>query len=187
MSPPQMKELLLQSLEHGRGVVLVYRAALECVVNEHLRDEWQKCFDEAENHVSVLTRVCIALGFDPGERTPGCEIVHHIGIGLVVAIKRAIATSDAETAELVACDCVVLAETRHQANWDLLCHSSNALDDRSGRLLAKACAELEDAEDGRLRRARSWSRELWLQSLGLEARIPPPKTRRAPHTQDAAV
>ena len=169
-----MKELLLQSLEHGRGVVLVYRTALECVVNGHLRREWETYFDKAENHVAILTRACIALGLDPGERTPGCEIVHHIGIGLVVAIKRAIATSDAQTAELVACECLVLAETRHHANWELLCACANALDDDSGRLLGDACGEIQDREDERLQRVRSWSRELWLQSLGLEARLPPP-------------
>jgi hypothetical protein len=45
MSPSQMKELLLQSVEHGRGVVLVYRTALECVVDERLRAEWGKYFD----------------------------------------------------------------------------------------------------------------------------------------------
>jgi hypothetical protein len=111
---------------------------------------------------------------DPGERTPGCEIVHHIGIGLVVAIKRAMATDGARTAELVACECVVLAETRHHANWELLCECAQALDGESGKLLSAACAELEDGQDKRLHRTRSWSRELWLLALGLQAQIPPP-------------
>ena len=31
MIPAQLKELLLQSLEHEKGGVLVYRTALECV------------------------------------------------------------------------------------------------------------------------------------------------------------
>jgi len=173
MSPSQAKELLLQALEHGRGVVLVYRTALECAVNEHLRSEWETCFDQTENHLAILTRACIALGLDPGERTPGCEIVHHLGIGLVVAMKRAMATGDAQAAELVACECVVLAETRDHTNWDLLCECARTLDDDSGRLLAHACAEVQDEEDQHLYRARSWNRELWLRSLGLEARIPP--------------
>ena len=187
MSPSQMKELLLQSLEHGRGMVLVYRTGLECAIDEHLRGEWERYFDQAENHVSILTRICIALGLDPGERTPGCEIVHHIGIGLVVAMKRAIATSDPPTAQLVACECVVLAETRHHANWGLLCECAQALEDDSGRLLGEASGEMAEAGDEHLHRARSWSRELWLQSLGLDAQIPPPQSRRAQHAQDAIV
>jgi hypothetical protein len=173
-----MKELLLQSLEHERGGLLVYRTALECAVNEQLRTEWEKYFDQTENHVSILTRVCIALGLDPGERTPGCEIVHHMGIGLVVAMKRAMATGDAQAAELVACECVVLAETRDHANWELLCECAKALDGDSGRLLAGACAEVQDEEDEHLYHSRGWSRELWLQALGLSAVIPPPEGKQ---------
>ena len=41
MVSPQLKELLLQSLTHERGGVLVYRTALECALNSQLRDEWE--------------------------------------------------------------------------------------------------------------------------------------------------
>jgi hypothetical protein len=41
MTSPQLKQLLLQSLEHERGGVLIYRTALECAMNPHLRDEWE--------------------------------------------------------------------------------------------------------------------------------------------------
>ena len=37
MIPAQLKELLLQSLEHEKGGVLVYRTALECAINDDLR------------------------------------------------------------------------------------------------------------------------------------------------------
>jgi hypothetical protein len=40
MISPQLKELLLQALEHERGGVLIYRTALECALNSELRDEW---------------------------------------------------------------------------------------------------------------------------------------------------
>ncbi len=40
MNEQQMNELLLQSLEHERGGVLVYEKALECAVNEELHQEW---------------------------------------------------------------------------------------------------------------------------------------------------
>ena len=35
----QLKELLLQSLEHERGGVKVYETALQCAINEQLADE----------------------------------------------------------------------------------------------------------------------------------------------------
>ena len=34
---PQLKELLLQSLAHERGGVILYQTALECVLNGDLR------------------------------------------------------------------------------------------------------------------------------------------------------
>lgn len=46
MVSPQLKELLLQSLTHERGGVLVYRTALECALNSQLRDEWESYLDQ---------------------------------------------------------------------------------------------------------------------------------------------
>ena len=54
MNPAQLKELLLQSLVHEKGGVLVYRTALECVRNDDLREEWEKYLAQTENHVVVL-------------------------------------------------------------------------------------------------------------------------------------
>lgn len=187
MIPSQVKELLLRSLEHERSAVLVYRTALECAVNEQLKAEWDTYFDQTEKHVSILTRVCIALGIDPGEHTPGSEIVHHMGNSLVVAMRRAMATGDASAAELVACDCVVLAETTDRANWELLCECTPVLDSAAGSTLAEACAKVQDEEDEHLAHSAGWRRELWLKSLGLKAVIPPPEENRTGAAVDAAI
>ena len=84
MITSQLKELLLQSLTHERGGVLVYQTALECVRNKDLRKEWQGYLEQTKNHVVVLGNVCVALGLDPGEMTPGCQVVQHTGKSLVV-------------------------------------------------------------------------------------------------------
>ena len=42
MEQKQLKELLLQSLEHERGGVKVYQTAIKCAVNEDLKEEWEK-------------------------------------------------------------------------------------------------------------------------------------------------
>ena len=94
MIASQLKELLLQSLVHERGGVLVYQTALECVVNNELREEWAEYLEQTKNHVAVLTRTCAALGLDPGEMTPGCQVVQHTGKSLVVAMKMALAAGD---------------------------------------------------------------------------------------------
>jgi rubrerythrin len=178
MKSTQIKELLLQSLEHERGGVLVYRTALECVRDERLSDEWKQYLAQTENHVRVLTRVCVSLGLDPNERTPGCEVVHHTGTALVVAMKKALAAGDPAAAELVACDCVVLAETKDHANWELIGECAKAADGDAARLLSDAYAEVEDEEDEHLYHSKGWSRELWLQALGLKALLPPPEEEK---------
>jgi hypothetical protein len=91
----QTKELLLQSLEHEKGGVQVYQTALECVRNKDLKKEWTKYFEQTRNHVKVLTEVCVALGLDPNETTPGRQIVKHNGAGLVKAMKMALAAGNA--------------------------------------------------------------------------------------------
>src|SRR4029453_967670 len=177
MISPQLKELLLQSLEHERGGVLVYRTALECVQNPLLHDEWASYLDQTESHVQILTRVCGALGLDPGERTPGCEIVHDTGKALVLAMKKALASCNPAAAELVACDSVVLAETKDHANWELIGECARASNGDIGPVLSEAYAQVEVQEDEHLYHTKGWCRELWLKSLGLKAVIPPPEER----------
>src|SRR5688500_7985346 len=175
----QLKELLLQSLEHEKGGVLVYRTALECVLNDDLRAEWEEYLSQTENHVEVLASACEELGLDPGERTPGCQVVQHVGKSLVQAMKMALAAGNPEAAELVACECVVLAETKDHANWELIGACAKAYDDdRVVNALLTAYEEIEDEEDEHLYHTKGWCRELWLESLGIDAKLPPPEEKR---------
>src|SRR5690242_21442306 len=79
VSRPQLKELLLQSLEHEYGGVLLYQTALECVLDQDLRAEWEKYLAQTQTHVELLTSACEQLGLDPDEMTPGRKIVQHNG------------------------------------------------------------------------------------------------------------
>lgn len=174
----QLKELLLQSLTHERGGVLVYRTALECALNTDLRKEWQEYLQQTENHVRVLGNTCEALGLDPGEMTPGCQVVQHMGESLVVAMKMALAANNPTAAELVACECVVLAETKDHADWELIGACAKAAEGEEAEALQAAYDEVEDQEDEHLYHTKGWCRELWLQSLGLDAVLPPPEEER---------
>jgi hypothetical protein len=178
MESAQFKELLLQSLEHERGGVLIYQTALECAVNDDLREEWTKYLEQTENHVGVLTAACNALGFDPGEKTPGCRIVHHSGKALVVSMKMALAEGNPQAAELVACECVVLAETKDHADWDLIGECAKALEGEAAAVVSAAYKQVEDEEDEHLYHTKGWCRELWLKALGLNAVLPPPEEKR---------
>jgi len=187
MIPAQLKELLLQSLVHEKGGVLVYSTALECAANMELHAEWSQYLEQTTNHVEVLTRVCERLGLDPGEMTPACQIVQDNGKRLVIAMKTALAAGDAVGAELVACECVVLAETKDHSNWELIGACATEMEGELAEVLQQAYDEVEDQEDEHLYHTKGWCRELWRQSLGLTAVIPPPEeTEHASNAIEAA-
>ena len=71
MNPTQVNELLLQSLEHERGGVKVYKAAIDCALRPDLKSEWTKYLAQTEQHVTALTEICEAFGLDPFTTTPG--------------------------------------------------------------------------------------------------------------------
>ena len=186
MVKPQLRELLLQSLEHERGGVLVYQTALECAINKDLRKEWQEYLEQTEKHVEILTAACERLGLDPDEMTPGRKVVQHTGKSLVVAMKMALAVGDAPAAELVACECVVLAETKDHADWELIGQCAKDLSGKEAAALQEAYDQVEDEEDEHLYHTKGWCRELWLKSLGLKAVLPPPEEKRGVKTAKEA-
>lgn len=178
MKQAQLKELLLQSLEHEKGGVLVYQTALECAVNEDLREEWEKYLGETENHVHVLQEVCGAFDIDPEERSAGRDIVHQMGAALVEAMRKAISGGDMAAAQLVACECVVIAETKDHLDWHLLGMCGEKLTGEQKKALQEAVEEVEDQEDEHLYHTKGWCRELWVESLGMKAVLPPPEERK---------
>jgi len=178
MSPDQLTELLLQSLEHEMGGVKVYEAALKCVQHDDLREEWEKYLDQTRNHERVLRDACAAMGVDPDEETAGRKIVRHNGAALVKAMGEGLAAGNPAAAQLVACDCVVLAETKDHANWELIGKCAKKLKGDQAKALKKAYKEVEDEEDEHLYHSKGWCRELWLESLGIKAVLPPPEERK---------
>lgn len=170
-----VKELLLQSLETERGGIKIYTAAISAAVNEDLREEWQEYLEETQHHEEILTRVFSELGMDTEEMSPGREVCAHNGASLVAAIELAKANADPAAAELVACECVVLAETKDHSNWELIGKVAESADDKVARVLKAAYDEVEEDEDHHLYHTKGWCRELWIQSLGMPAVLPPPE------------
>jgi rubrerythrin len=174
----QLREFLLQSLEHERGGIILYQTALECVRNADLRMEWTKYLNQTRNHVDVLSRACVSLDLDPDEMTPGRKIVQHNGKSLAIAMKTALAARDPAAAELVACECIVIAETKDHFNWELIGQCAKDLAGEDAKVLEDAYDEVEDEEDEHLYHTKGWCRELWLKLLGLPAVVPPPEEKR---------
>jgi rubrerythrin len=174
----QVEELVLQSLEHEMGGVEVYATALKCVQNDDLKKEWQRYLAETRKHVETMRALCKTLGLNPDRETPGRQVVRHNGKALVDAMKMAKAAGDPAAAEIVAAECVVLAESKDHLDWQLIGKCAEYLDGAKGEALQAAYDEIEDQEDEHLYHSRGWCRELWLQSLGLNALLPPPEEKR---------
>lgn len=171
----QLKDLLLQMMETELGGEQVYRAALDCALNEDLKKEWQEYLDQTLSHQNVVRSACEALGIDADEPAPSRQVVHHIGSSLVKAMALARQGGDPAAAQLAACECVVHAETKDHANWELLGKVAEAAPGATGKVLQEAHARVEKDEDHHLYHTKGWCRELWIERLGLPAVLPPPE------------
>jgi rubrerythrin len=178
MNRDQWKELLYQALETETGGIRVYESALECVVNPELKEEWEEYLEQTRNHEQILQEVFGKLGLDPNVETPGRKVVRHMGESLVGAMQMAKQSGKPAEAELVAAECVVLAETKDHLNWELLGQVTDSLEGDEARTMGKAVEEVEEQEDEHLYHTAGWSRELWMKSLGLPAVLPPPEETR---------
>jgi hypothetical protein len=178
MNSSQFIELLLQSLEHERGGVKVYQTALRCVQRPDLQAEWEKYLGQTEQHVEALTGLCEVFDVDPFTTTPGTQIVKALGTSLVEAMQTALATGDKNAAQIVAAECVVLAETKDHLDWELLGEAAKTLQGEEREAVQEAYEKIEDEEDEHLYHTQGWCRELWLEALGLDAELPPPEEKR---------
>jgi rubrerythrin len=174
----QVKELLYQMLETEMGGVQVYTTALQCVVNKDLKEEWTDYLEQTKHHIEVVRELFEKFGLDPEQQTPGRRVVHHLGEGLVQAMRMAKEGGKREAAELVACECVVLAETKDHQNWELLSKCAEKAKGGQRKALTAACEEVEDEEDEHIYHSKGWCRELWIQSLGMPAVLPPPEEEK---------
>lgn len=175
MNTSQFSELLLQSLEHERGGVLVYQTAIKCALREDLRGEWQKYLSQTAEHVEALTNICATFDVDPFTTTPGTQIVKSLGKALVNAMETALSAGNPRAAQIVAAECVVLAETKDHLDWELLGQAAKELSGEEAKVVSDAYEKIEEEEDEHLYHTQGWCRELWLESLGIEAELPPPE------------
>ena len=178
MKKDQLHELLYQALETEKGGVQVYQTALRCAENEDLKEEWQEYLEQTENHVRIVLEVFEKLGLDPDGETPGRKVVRHIGESLVKAMEMALSSGEPGAAQLVAGECIVLAETKDHSNWELMGQVAKGTKGPAAKALQEAVGQVEDEEDEHLYHTMGWTRELWIESLGMPAVIPPPEEEK---------
>jgi rubrerythrin len=175
MKPEQVNELIYQALETELGGVEIYTTALRCVENDDLKEEWTKYLDQTTTHVQIVKGVMEAFGLDPEKETPGRQVVREIGESLVKAMEMALESGEDGAAQLVAAEAITLAETKDHLNWHLLGEAAKKLSGEKAKALKEAHEQVEDQEDEHLYHTRGWTRELWMEALGMKAVLPPPE------------
>ena len=178
MKNDKVHELLYEAYETEKGGVQVYETAIRCAVNEELKTEWEEYLEQSKNHVQVVESLLEQFGLNTDKETPGRAVVRHIGTSLVQAMEKALKAGEPEEAQKVAAECVVHAETKDHANWELIGLLSEKMKGEEGKALKQAYEEVEEEEDEHLYHTKGWMRELSVQGLGLPAVIPPPEEKK---------
>jgi hypothetical protein len=178
MKKEQLNELLYQMLETEMGGVEVYRTAIRCAINDDLKKEWQKYFEQTKNHVEIVRELMRDLGLDSDIDTPGRRVVRHTGESLVKAMEMALTEGEPEGTQIVAAECVVLAETKDHLNWELLGQVAKKTKGEEKKTLEAAQEKVEEEEDEHLYHTAGWARELWIEFLGMPAVMPPPEEEK---------
>ncbi len=179
----QLHELLYQALETELGGEQVYKAAISCANNADLKKEWEGYLEETLTHQQVLKSIFEELALDPAKQTPGRQVLKQIVSALVKAMGLAKQAGDPKAAELVASECVILAETKDHLNWQLIgLVGEQSRDKKLATLLKQAHDAVAPDEGHHLYHTQGWSRELWIQSLGFPAVLPPPEEQKQVET-----
>ena len=178
MKNEQLNQLLYEALETEMGGVQVYETAIRCAVNEDLKEEWVEYREQTQRHEKIVRELFGKLGLDPEKETPGRQVVRHIGKSLVKAMEMALEAGKPEAAQIVAAECVVEAETKDHLNWELIAQITEKSKGEDRKALKDALEQVEKEEDEHLYHTTGWARELWIESLGLPAVIPPPEEEK---------
>ena len=178
MKGKALTELYYQALETELGGIEVYETALTCVLREDLQEEWKKYLEQTRRHHEIVLGLLEDEGLDPEAETPGRDVVRGIGAVLVSSMERALEYAPKAMAQIVAAECVVLAETKDHLNWELLGEAAKKLGKTKGKKLQAAVDEVEDQEDKHLFHTAGWLRELWIEALGMPAVLPPPEEEK---------
>jgi len=100
----------------------------------------------------------------------------------VESMELALAEGEPGAAQLVAAEAVVLAETKDHQNWHLIGEVVKKVKGEVATVLKEAHDQVEPEEDEHLYHTKGWARELWIESLGMKAVLPPPEEQKQVET-----
>lgn len=167
MNERQISELLLQALEHQKCGVLIFEAALKCAVDSEFREELEGRFKGANHGVDIFMEACFSLGMDPDRATPGRSVVRELDFALIDAMERACRGGPSTSAQLVACECITLAENKAQLCRELIGKCAENADREKKKVLAAVYAKIKNGEIGGVDYFHEWCLQLWAETLGI--------------------
>ena len=100
------------------------------------------------------------------------------GQSLIKSMEMALAAGNPDAAQLVAAEAVVDAEIKDHANWELIGRVAEKATGKMASVLKEAYEQVEEEEDHHLYHTQGWTRELWIESLGMPAVLPPPEEQK---------
>src|SRR5262249_61904767 len=126
-------------------------------------------------------RVCLEriadLVLEQEKETAGRSDGRHIGEAMVEAMEMALEDGPPEAAQLVACECVVLAETKDHLNWELIHEVADKSHGELRLALMAAYDQVEDEEDEHLYHTTGWCRDPWVEAAAMAAGGPPSRAQ----------
>lgn len=169
MRNEQLSELLLQTLQLEQDRARVYEAALRLGLEESVRQRWARSLSEARANEETLRELLEALAYDPEASGGRRDVTRRAGDALLAAMDAAGGHGSPEAAQLVACECVLLAESRELLGGELLPLVAARVKGEPRKLLRRACRLLEASPGEPLSTARERVRDRWLEALGRPA------------------
>ena len=159
MKKEHLHELLYQALETELGGVEVYKTALRCAVNERPARRSGRSTSSRPRTTSAIVREMFAtLGLDPEVETPGRPSCGTSASRWCRPWRWRSKAGDRTRPQLVAAECVVLAETKDHLNWELIGEVAKSAQGRGGQGASRTRYEqVEDEEDEHLYHTTGWT------------------------------
>jgi rubrerythrin len=186
MDRDQLNELLYQAYETELGGEKLYRKAIECAVNDDVREEWEKYLEETITHQDKVEEILAAAGLDPQVDTAGRQAIRIKAEALVAAMDTARTEGGPIAGQLAAAESIVEAESKDFANWELIGKMAEHATGDLAKVMKAKHEEVSEEEAEHLFHTMGWARELWLDSLGVPAVLPPPEEEKSVKTQIGA-
>lgn len=165
MNQQALLDKLSEFLMVEQGGYQLYKVLSERTQLDELRQQYIAFGEETSRHREILATVIKSLGGDPGYVSPLARVAQMRAEQMLGLFLVADGLTQDEL-EAVGLECVLLAETKDHADWELLAQLVEAIPEGADReVIRAAVGEVEQQEDEHLGWARQQSAALAMRML----------------------